>query len=163
MSYKSFLYIKHIAPSLSTAGFLRCIDCKQGRTLKTLRTLPGCWAWCQERAIQFSYSKSLMPCESLRRGMWRDWRKGRTSGHLTCWSPCPQTLLTKGPIFGLLPFSSFISTEEWLELSDLFHQHLRLKLNCRVLVKNELKPFLKSHSAILMSIFYQEGRREKFP
>ena len=101
--------------------------------------------------------------EGWRRGLGRAWSKGKTSGHLQCRSPCPQTPLRKGSIFGFLPFSSFISTEEWLELCDLFHQHLRLKLNCGVLEKNELKPFLKARSAILMRIFYQEGRREKLP
>ena len=58
-----------------------------------------------------------------------------------------------------MPFSSFISTEEWFELCDLFHQHSWLKLNCRVQVKKELKPFLK---ATMMNIAYQEGE-EKLP
>lgn len=99
------------------------------------------------------------PCSGWNRGFWQAWSKGRNHGHLKCWSPCPQTLLTKGLIFGLVPFSSFISTEEWFELFDLFHQHSWLKLNCRVQVKKELKPFLK---AIMMNIACQEGE-EKLP
>lgn len=56
------------------------------------------------------------PCAGWNRGFWQAWSKGRNHGYLKCWSPCPQTLLTKGLIFGLVPFSSFISTEEWFEL-----------------------------------------------
>lgn len=56
------------------------------------------------------------PCAVWNRGFWQAWSKGRNHGYLKCWSPCPQTLLTKGLIFGLVPFSSFISTEEWFEL-----------------------------------------------
>lgn len=111
----------------------------------------------------FSVAGPSCPCQGWSRGLWRAWSKGRTSGHLKCWSPCPQTLLRKGLMLGLVPFSSFISTEEWLELCDLFHQHSWLKLNCRVQVKNELKPFLEAHSAILTSIPYQEGNRRGTP
>lgn len=100
-------------------------------------------------------------CEGLTQWLGRAWSKRKTSGHLKCRSPCHQTLLRKGLIAGLVPFSSFTSTEEWLELCDLFHQHLRLKSHCRVLVRNELKPFLKTHSAILMSISDQEGKERE--
>lgn len=124
---------------LSEQGYLRCI--------------PFCWGWCRERAALLFYSRTLMP-------LWWAWSKGRTSGHLKCWSLCPQTPLRKGLIFGLVPFCSFISTEEWLELCNLLHQHSWLKLNCSVQVKNELKPFLK---ATLMSIPCQEGKERETP
>ena len=107
--------------------------------------------------LSFFIAGPSCSCAGYHRGSWQAWSKGRTRGHLKCWSPCPQTLLRKGLIFGPVPFSSFISTEEWFEPCDLFHQHSWLKLNCRVQVKKKLKPFLK---AIMMNIAYQE---EKHP
>lgn len=127
-----------------------------------LRWIPFCWAWCQERATLLSWGRTLMSLWGGEKGTGKDLEQGNDSGTWSAQVHVPRHYLERALVLAVCPsFSSFISTEEWLELHDLFHQHLSLKLNCRVLVKNKLKPFRKTHSAVLMSIFSQGGEERE--
>lgn len=99
--------------------------------------------------------------QGLTRWLGRAWSKRRTSGHSKHRSPCLQTLCRKGLILGIVPFSSFASTEEGLELCDLFHQHLRLKSHCRVLVRTNSSPFSRATQLSWWVSLTRKGRRGK--